>query len=84
MSSKSKLAVAGLGMVIAGATMAIGWVNTYTFLIGSLLCGGGIALIILLGTVDVAKWGSNLLDEAKHDNEYEFDMKGGWDEDGRK
>ena len=84
MSTKTICAMTGLGMIVAGATMAVGWFNTYTFLIGSLLVGGGIALILLLGTIGVAKWGSDLIDEAKHDNEYEFDMKDGWDEDGRK
>ena len=84
MSSKSKLAVAGLGMIVAGATITVGWFNTYTFIIGSLLCGGGVALILLLGTINVAKWGSDLLDEAKHDTEYTYDHKLTWDEDGRK
>ena len=71
-------------MIAVGSISAVAWFNTYTFIIGSLLVGGGIALILLLGTIDVAKWGSNLIDEAKHDNDYEFDMKGEWDKDGRK
>ena len=85
MSTKGKLAVAGLGMIVAGATMTVGWFNTYTLLIGSLLCGGGVALLLLLGTIDVAKWGSNIVDGFDDQNpKYTYDSKLTWDDDGRK
>ena len=85
MSSKSKLAVAGLGMIAVGSISTVAWFNTYTFIIGSLLVGGGIALILLLGTIDVAKWGSDVVDGFDDQNpKYTHESKLTWDEDGRK
>jgi len=85
MSSKSKWAIAGLGMMATGATAAIGFFSTTTLILGSLFVGIGMCILLFLGTWEVGGWGAEFV--RKHNDQlskYEIDEKMTWDENGRK
>ena len=85
MSSKAKWAVAGLGMMVTGTTVCIGWFSTSTLVLGSLLVGGGLCMLLFLGTMNIANWAETFV--RKHDDthpKFDIDRKLTWDDDGRK
>ena len=81
MSTKYTM-VAG-GLIAGGASLAMVIWTPVTFLAACLLIGGGIAMFMLRGTQRVAKWADDLTQGVK-EPEFDFELKGGWDKDGRK
>lgn len=81
MSTKYTM-VAG-GLIAGGITIAMTIWTPATFVLSCLLIGGGIAMYMLRGTQRVAKWADDLVTGVK-EPEFDFELKGGWDKDGRK
>ena len=85
MSTKSKCAIAGLGMIVAGASMALGFLSTTTLILGSLFIGIGICILLFIGTWDLGGQAAEFMH--KHSasaSKYEVDLGMTWDENGRK
>lgn len=85
MSTKSKCAIAGLGMIGSGITMAVLFFSTTTLVLGSLFIGIGICMLLFLGTWEVGGWANEFVHKHSADtSKYEVDLNMTWDKDGRK
>jgi len=85
MNTKSKCTITGLGMIVAGATLTIGFYSITNLVLGSLSVAIGMCILMFLGTWEIGGMASEFVH--KHsDSKSTYDVELGltWDKDGRK